>query len=841
MLLALWPSVGSAQAALAPVAPSPGTDSVEVVAGAQYKASGLHRWLLGDAYRGLWTTPVMVPVLNLQSFAGGLRPLKAGGGNQTRSLRLVTPDDVEYVFRSVAKSGVAIPSAYNGTIVETLVRDQGSAADPVAALATAPILEAAGVLHTSPALVVMPDDPLLGEFQAEFAGRLGMIEAYPRVPKHGAGFAGALEIIDSDSLLARLDRDPGERVDAVALLAARLVDMMLNDWDRHAGQWKWARMDPASPTTWEPIARDRDKDFISYEGAVPALSRLASPNLMSYDSAYPGVRGLTWNSLEFDRRLLAGLDKPVWDSVAAVLVARITDPVIDAAVRTVPPEYLPSAPRLALTLKQRRDGLPGAADRFYLYLALVVDIHATDADDRAVVTRVGDRFVDVQLASATGAIYYSRRFDAEETREIRVYLHGGDDSALVTGQVRQGIPVRILGGDGTNVLLDSSRVGGSGMRTHLYDEGTVRGIEYGPDTLFDRRPWIDDFGKYVPPGPDHGARTHPVAGLDIGDLGVVVGAGLNKVNFGFERYPYATQIGFVAEYAAGVNGFRVGLDSDHRRESSSLHFTTSARMSQLEVTNYYGIGNATPGDSGDFHAVREQQWRLQPAVVLDVGRRSSLSLGPVVQYTVSDSAPDRFVTVTQPYGYGHFGQAGLRMSLSHDARDQASYPRSGYLADLSASAYPALWDVKNAFGDVTANAMAYVTLPVPVHPTLALRGGARKVFGDYPFQESAFIGGDNSVRTLEPQRYAGDASLSGTAELRVPLATFAFVLPLNIGVFGFADAGRVYAAGASPGGWHTAAGGGFWVGFLDPSTALSVTFTNGPGKFAVLVRGGLSF
>ena len=40
------------------------------------------------------------------------------------------------------------------------------------------------------------------------------------------------------------------------------------------------------------------------------------------------------------------------------------------------------------------------------------------------------------------------------------------------------------------------------------------------------------------------------------------------------------------------------------------------------------------------------------------------------------------------------------------------------------------------------------------------------------------------------------------------------------------DAARVYVNGDSPGGWHTAAGGGFWVGFLDPGKSFNVLLTN---------------
>jgi len=61
------------------------------------------------------------------------------------------------------------------------------------------------------------------------------------------------------------------------------------------------------------------------------------------------------------------------------------------------------------------------------------------------------------------------------------------------------------------------------------------------------------------------------------------------------------------------------------------------------------------------------------------------------------------------------------------------------------------------------------------------------------------------------------------------------VVPLGIGVFGFADAGRVYVDGSSPGGWHTSLGGGLWfqpvrqlyivrarIGISDESTKLFV-------------------
>ena len=229
----------------------------------------------------------------------------------------------------------------------------------------------------------MPDDERLGKFRKEFAGMLGMIEEYPNVPDDAPGFAGALKIIDSEELLKRLNEDPTERIDARALLRARLIDLLLNDNDRHPDQWKWARMRPEDGSPWVPIPRDRDKVLVSYEGWLLKVARMAKPELVSFAATYPNVAGLFQNSSELDRRLLGGLDKQVWDSITASLTRAITDSVIDAAFRDMPAPYRSAVPEFVAKIRSRRDLLPAAADRYYRKLFRVQDIHATDAAEKA--------------------------------------------------------------------------------------------------------------------------------------------------------------------------------------------------------------------------------------------------------------------------------------------------------------------------------------------------------------------------------------------------------------------------------------------------------------------------
>jgi hypothetical protein len=111
------------------------------------------------------------------------------------------------------------------------------------------------------------------------------------------------------------------------------------------------------------------------------------------------------------------------------------------------------------------------------------------------------------------------------------------------------------------------------------------------------------------------------------------------------------------------------------------------------------------------------------------------------------------------------------------------------------------------------------------------------VWGDAPFHEAAFLGGTDTLTGTTPQRYAGDASVFGNSELRIPVASVRTLLPLDIGILGFADAGRVYVDGESPGGWHGVMGGGLWFGLLDRATGMSVVLTSSRDRRVVFGTG----
>ena len=283
----------------------------------RYAINGFKRFFLGNTYRDLWTTPVRAPVLDLETYAGGLKPLKEGGGNQTKNLRLGAADGSEFVFRPVDKDNATPPERLQGTAIAKIFRDQVSGLFPAAGVIVAPIVEAAGVLHMTPAFAVLPNDSSLGKFRKDFIDRLGTVEEYPNKPEEGPGFAGAADIIDTEKLLPLLDSMPSDSVDSRAFLAARLFDMLVDDTDRHFGNWKWARFGPSKAARWVPIARDRDHAFNNYDGilAQDRVGEGAEP--VDVRGKVPEHRGAFGQFAKLDRRFLADLEKPVWDSVAA--------------------------------------------------------------------------------------------------------------------------------------------------------------------------------------------------------------------------------------------------------------------------------------------------------------------------------------------------------------------------------------------------------------------------------------------------------------------------------------------------------------------------------------------
>ena len=152
-------------------------------------------------------------------------------------------------------------------------------------------------------------------------------------------------------------------------------------------------------------------------------------------------------------------------------------------------------------------------------------------------------------------------------------------------------------------------------------------------------------------------------------------------------------------------------------------------------------------------------------------------------------------------------------------------------------------DVESTFGEVHGEASAFLSANVATEPTLALRIGGKKVWGTFPFHEAAYLGGGSDLRGFRTERFAGDAEVYGNIEARFAVARIWFLVPLQLGIFGVGDVGRVFSDEDLPGASdvHTGIGGGLWFSFIDRSHTLSVAVVDGEDLTGVYVRAGFLF
>ena len=856
-------AIGTIAARALPAQRDDGATSAVVrdTAGPQYAAGALRRMLLGSTWREEWITPVDVPILELGSHGGGLTPVREGG-NQSRTLHFNGADGRRYVFRTADKR---LAPRFNadllGTPVGGIIEDLLSSLHPASVLMAHVIEDAAGVLHPEPRLVQLPDDSRLGAFRESFAFRLGYIAERPDdVPPGVASFAGAHRFLGADRLLEQLDASPRFQLDARAWLTARLVDGLLGDFDRGADQWEFGCFEEGTGYRCLPIARDRDWAFMRANGLVMRLVRASSPKLGRFDDTRVSLRSMTAMTVEFDRSHLVGLSWATWDSVTRALQSHLPDAILEEAVRAQPIRYQRESSRhiLMKSLRGRRDRLPQLAREFYALVNGQADVFGTDTSDVVDVERVPDGSVRVVVGHRGTSIVFDRTFLPGETREIRIYLQDGDDQVIVRGRSGRSIPIRVTGGAGSDVLVDSSEVTAGGTWTTFYDASGDNRITAGRVTRTDLRPYVtaqpvrldaspgdsvvpravaeERRGRFEDQRP--GAAVGPVGLAEAGTpsdrswghrtilqpafdykdgAGVIIGVALTDTTHAFRRNPFASRVGGRAFHAIGSGGLGAQLDGEWRATNSRIGLAARLRATQFESQRFYGYGNATPRIPAAEARIMRDEVTAGAAVGWHAGPDTRFSLGPVFRWVRPNDLPDE-----STLGDSAFGAAGAAATFTHATVDHAAAPHRGYRLSLSTAAYAPALDASGDFGSASGTVVGYVPL---LATTIALRGGASRMWGAFPVHESAQLGGRSTLRGYEWNRFAGDASAYGNAELRVPLGRVALLTRGELGLILLADAGRVWVKGDSPTGWHGATGAG--LSFQTLGRAVSAVYARG--------------
>jgi hypothetical protein len=825
---------------------------VTIKASDQYEAGNLKKRLLGANYRTAWSQEIKVPVFDLGAQKGGLRILQKGGGQQTLSLRLADSLGHEYVLRSVEKyPEKAIPEMLRETFAQDLVQDQISASHPYAALVVPPMAEAIGLYHTNPRLVFIPDDPRLAEYRSMFANTLAVFEECPDEDWSDASFFGNSEnIVSTAKMIQKLTDDNDRSVDEKFVLKNRLFDLIIGDWDRHDDQWRWAETEVDKADVYKPIPRDRDQAFFVNEGMLAKLwsRRWALQKFEGFDDEIRWPSGLSFNARHFDRSFLTGLSRKDWIETAEQLKEQLTDEIIESAIWQWPePIFNLHGEEIIRKLKSRRDQIVSYALSHYEFLAREVNVTGSDKMEGFYVERLPGGNVHVKVFKITkrgerAKKNYDRVFVKGETKEIRLYGLNGDDVFELCGSADTSIPVRVIGGQGEDLLVDSSRVSGLGKSTFFYDQFAQSKL-YSSGAVRDLRSSDPDVNRYERMAFEFDRLAPLLYGNYNPDDGIFAGAGFLFLKHAFRKEPFGQRHLVLASIAPVTRSYNFSYHGKFTQVVGKWNLELEADLKVPNfVNNFFGMGNESvfdddiddePGIAVDesihYYRYRFKEVWVHPSLSRNLGRWGTVKVGPMLQRVEMEEprpGEHRYIEVysnslaTSLFSESNtFGGAAWQYEVGR--RNDTLFTQRGSVFTVGGKHLSQFGERNTSFSSYKGSLSLFHSFREDSRLVFASRLGGGINRGIYPFYQAQVLDGNTSLRGFRKTRFYGDSQLYANFEVRLQLLRFrSYSFPASMGVLGFYDVGRIWyknESGTDPTSqngtsnvWHRGWGGGLW-------------------------------
>ena len=797
-------------------------DSISIAINENYdKVGKFHRKLFGENYRNTWAAKVTLPVLRLSD--KGLIPTQRGGGMQTRSLRLEDSSKKEWVLRSTNKyTDMLLPQQLDNTLAEDLLQDNFTASFPYAPLTVPVFADALGIHHSNPVIVYVAPDKNLGIYNRDFANTIHLLEEREPLGKS----------VSTLKMMEKLKEDNDNTMDQKAFLRARMLDILIGDWDRHGDQWRWIDAGKAKAKYYRPIPRDRDQVFYTSQGFFPGIVSLPwiQPKLQGFGVRIPNISTFSFNARYIDGLFTNQLSYEDWLSITSDVVSRIDDMVIESALKKLPPPvYEKTNFILASQLKNRRLELQKKAPQFHRFLNKVVDVAASDKNEWVKITDTLDNKLSVTIhkISKKGEVeqaVFSRVFDPDITKELRLFLFGGSDSVFINNN-RSNIKLRIVADGKTGKKFSVAGNSKYLRKVHIYD-GLNVGSGYEGDLSSVRLHQSDNPANTNFQVTERYNKTIPL--LSIGynaDDGLLLGAGVKLIRQGFRKVPYASMHQINLTHAFTTGAFRLRYSGEWLKSIGEADlFLNAAILAPDNTQNFFGRGNETPfNKSGNYRRFYRAVFTIleaNPAIGWKSGVRNLVTIGPSVQYYHFDATDNqgRFINNTSLiHSYDSAtvendkSHAGIILNFTHDNRSSLLLPVSGSLVNLRIKGYGGLNTYSKSFVQVTTEIALFKSIDRRSDFIIANRLGGGATFGKTTFYQSLFLGGHENLLGFRQYRFAGEQLLYNNLEARIKLVNVAsYIVPGQLGLLAFYDVGRVWEKGLKSTTWHQGVGAGLY-------------------------------
>lgn len=824
--------------------------------------TGFYKTVWGKHYRNVYGTEVTAKTVLLDTLYGGLKVVRAGGGHQTRSLRLEDKDGKIYNMRAMKKSALQflqnvivkdkeVESDFENTLPEDLILDFYTAAHPYGAFTIPKLADAAGVLHTNPKLFYVPKQKALGKFNRDYGNELYMIVEKPDKRFDGALFNFPDNVESTEDMMEKLQKDEKYKLDEKAYIRARVFDMLIGDWDRHQDQWRFAQHNQQDGTViFEPIPRDRDQVYSNFDGGLLDVVRTlfnTSRQFQVYGEELKHTKWFNAAGIKLDRALIQNYGKDAWLQQAAQIQNDITDQVVEVAFQELPAEVQDeTASEIKTKLKGRRDNIVKIAEEYYDYLAKLQVVTGTNKDDYFEITRLPEGKTNIKTyrikKGEKADLMLDRTFDAKETKEIWVYGLDDKDVFEVKGEGNNPIFIRIIGGQNNDVYKIAN-----GRNVKVYDQKSKKStIEEKGGASFRLTDNYDfntyDFKKQIQSVnlllPSLG--YNPDDGFKIGISNVYT---LN----GFQRNPFAQQHKLSASYYFATESLEVDYEGEFANIFGKWNFILGGYFKNPNFSqNYFGYGNETINPAYeydydmDYNRVRIGGYGGSFGIRKDSPYGSIFEFKAIFEGNKIQDTPDRYITLVEPTELDETKYfATLQATYRYESYDNKINPTRGMDFSLLLGGTQNVKESDSIFGFIKPQIVFYNA--ISRDRKLVLKTDIRGQFNignNFEFYQAAQLGSDTGLRAYRTERFSGRSAAVAGMDLRYSFNKFRTSLtPVQIGVFGGYDVGRVWVPNDTSKVWHASYGGGLWINTAD---ILGATFSLFNGEEGLRFAFGLA-
>lgn len=458
------------------------------------------------------------------------------------------------------------------------------------------------------------------------------------------------------------------------------------------------------------------------------------------------------------------------------------------------------------------------AIKYYAFISKEVQITGSNKDELLNVQRNDVTSVNLYNKNAAGdSAFYTRSFDPNETKELRLFGIAGNDAYHITGN-SSNIKTRVIGGKDPDSIISQSN-----GKVCVYDDKTGNYISANTRLHLSNDTSIHKFDyawyRY------NKAGIKPIIFYNYYDR-IYGGLNYGRTVYKWRKDPYYYKQLFEVHYSFSEHAFSFTHTVVAPKLFLGLDFTLLANYDLIRWIRFWGLGNDTKFDPKDrnYFTTRSRQWIIQPGVSKQYGN-NSFYFSPFIQGIQILKDTDRFISktfITDPADYRWKTFAGAELDYRYIKLNDSIVPTKGFMFSADVLGGQNIKESNTNYFKIAGSLQWY--LPLTKRLSYVFRTGAATVTGNPEFYQYNSIGGGPNLRGFKRDRFWGKTTFWNMHDIRFIAPVKTYFYNGKAGIIAFFDNGRVWMPGEHSNTWHIDGGAGIT---LAPFNKISADITYG--------------